>query len=229
MKTLSAALVLLSLISVGQPASLACEKLLKPVDQRPDLIGRWHFIAVSTEFCLSSTLVSALFSPSAAVDVISKGEPNLYGDTTYLKANGVCINGTSRFLYANSSIFELDSENATVDQPDVLLHTGCPDCLVSKEDKSHLLLFSRRTAVSAAELTEFETQAECLGWSKPQLLNTDHDYEKCVQFDEDMDEDKLSEVLLSFFQKTLERMKTTYHLLTKCMAEGFISYYPSLF
>lgn len=146
---------------------------------------------------------------------------------------------------------------------------------------------------------EFETQAECLGWSKPQLLNTDHgetftatkkkgtdstdendplssfknvflcllgsmmilwwcstlcvtleyayinqfltfychflsyisytDYEKCAQFDEDMDEDKLSEVLQSFFQKTLERMKTTYHLLTKCMAEGFISYFPSLF
>lgn len=50
------------------------------------LPGRWHFIAVSTEFCLSSTLVSALFSPSAAVDVISKGEPNLYGVTTYLKA-----------------------------------------------------------------------------------------------------------------------------------------------
>lgn len=50
------------------------------------LPGRWYFIAVSTEFCLSSTLVSALFSPSGAVDVISKGEPNLYGDTTYLKA-----------------------------------------------------------------------------------------------------------------------------------------------
>lgn len=32
----------------------------------------------------------------------------------------------------------------------------------------------RRTAVSAAELMEFETQAECLGWSKPHLFNTDH-------------------------------------------------------
>lgn len=32
----------------------------------------------------------------------------------------------------------------------------------------------RRTAVSATELTEFETQAECLGKSKPELFSTDH-------------------------------------------------------
>lgn len=39
--------------------------------------------------------------------------------------------------------------DATVDQPDVLLQTGCPDCLVSKEDKSHLLLFSKVAGLGA--------------------------------------------------------------------------------
>lgn len=39
--------------------------------------------------------------------------------------------------------------DATDDQPDVLLHTGCPDCLVSKEDKSHLVLFSKVAGLGA--------------------------------------------------------------------------------
>ncbi|CAI5686856.1 uncharacterized protein LOC100692023 isoform X2 [Oreochromis niloticus] len=174
MKTLSAALVLLSLISVGQPASLACEKLLKPsLNQCPDLSGRWHVIAASM-FTLTSTSVSASFSRSGWMDVISKCAPNRYAGTAYVKENGVCMNQTATLFYANGGLFEVNSENAISAQQAVLLQTGCPDCLVIKGVFDILLFFSRRTAVSATELTEFETQAECLGKSKPELFSTDH-------------------------------------------------------
>ncbi|CAI5686849.1 unnamed protein product [Oreochromis niloticus] len=178
MKTLSAALVLLSLISVGQPASLACEKLLKPVDQCPDLSGRWHVIGASM-FTLTSTSVSASFSRSGWMDVISTCA-NVYAGTAYVKENGVCMNQSATFFYANGGLFEVNSEtlmtptDAISAQQAVLLQTGCPDCLVIKGVFDILLFFSRRTAVSAAELTEFETQAECLGKSKPELFSTDH-------------------------------------------------------
>ena len=36
----------------------------------------------------------------------------------------------------------------------------------------------RRKTVTAAELKEFETQVECAGWSKPQVLSTDHGKKK---------------------------------------------------
>lgn len=41
----------------------------------------------------------------------------------------------------------------------------------------------RRQAVSEAELAEFNTQAECLGWAKPIILSTDHGkpISKCMQ------------------------------------------------
>ncbi|KAK5872131.1 hypothetical protein PBY51_012859 [Eleginops maclovinus] len=68
-----------------------------------------------------------------------------------------------------------------------MLQSGCPDCVVLKQDAphaTHLTLFSRRKTVSAEEMKEFETQAECLGSSKPQLFNSDHDYTNCRSLDE---------------------------------------------
>lgn len=41
--------------------------------------------------------------------------------------------------------------DATADKPDVLLQTGCPDCLVAKEDLNILLLFSKLEGVRALD------------------------------------------------------------------------------
>lgn len=50
-------------------------------------------------------------------------------------------------------------------------HIKCVTCLTGK-----------RKTVTAAEMKEFEAQAECLGWSKPQVFNTDHGEKgkKCI-------------------------------------------------
>ncbi|XP_030586176.1 uncharacterized protein LOC115780895 [Archocentrus centrarchus] len=216
MKTLCAALVLLSLVSVCQPASLACEKLVKPLDRDPDMTGRWYFIAMSSEVCLVSAFVNALLWPSVSMDVISKDTPNHYSEVTYGKMHGVCFNANTSFVYANSSLVEVNSDNTPAEDPDAMLQTSCPDCVVVKEEMNTLLLLSKRPAVTATELKEFEMQAECLGWSKPEILNTDHDYRSCASL-EDIDEDEIIQVLQSFFQKMLERVTNTYHIISKCV------------
>ncbi|GAA6216770.1 uncharacterized protein LOC108873550 [Lates japonicus] len=182
MKTLCVAVVVLSLTSVCQSASLACEKLLKPVDKGPDLSGRWYLIAVSSDICLAP-LVYALW-PSIAVNITSKETPNNYDVDLKLSTYGYCINGSGNFYYGNNTIFEF--ADAPTDEPNVLLQSGCPDCVVMRrnETSEHLLLFSRRQNVSADELKEFETQADCLGWYKPEVLNSGHEYENCTVVDD---------------------------------------------
>ncbi|KAK2915325.1 hypothetical protein Q8A73_005919 [Channa argus] len=69
---------------------------------------------------------------------------------------------------------------------DVLLQPSCPDCIAVKGSDyfNMCLLFSRRKTVTAAELKDFEKQAKCFGWYKPQFFNTDHGYENCKSLDD---------------------------------------------
>ncbi|KAJ4927050.1 hypothetical protein JOQ06_014790 [Pogonophryne albipinna] len=141
MKTLCVAALVLSLSSVCQPAPLACEKLLQPVDKAPDLTGNWRVIAMSSEICLWSLLMRYVLWPSVEVDITSTETPNTFIDNYKGKMVGTCFNESGDgFVYANS--------------------TSTGKC--------------RRKTVSAEEMKEFETQAECLGWAKPQLFNSDY-------------------------------------------------------
>ncbi|XP_035799328.1 uncharacterized protein LOC111588782 isoform X1 [Amphiprion ocellaris] len=253
MKTFCVAVVVLSLISVCQAASLACQKLMKPVDKDPDISGTWHYIAVSTEHCWSTTLLNVFFWPSAAVDITAKGTPNIYDANVKIKMYGMCNNESESFHYANHNVFNIDSNNAPTGEADVLLQTGCPDCLVVKgvDILNTLTLFSkdnrgtqsgnimsshglylrcvtsspgRRKSVDAAELKEFETQAQCLGWSKPLVLSTDHDYENCISVDDsDIDEAAAT----TFFTKMYERVKSMHHKVTECIKDTFLAYLPT--
>ncbi|KAK5872129.1 hypothetical protein PBY51_012857 [Eleginops maclovinus] len=185
MKTLCVAAVVLSLSSVCQPAPLACEKLLQPVDKAPDLSGRWYAIAISSSCLLQ--LVAKVILPSFQVEITPKEAPNVYEYILKMKMYGHCVNETERFFHDNNKIFDVDSENASYGVPDVLLQTGCPDCIVTKgADVLNLLtLLSRRKNITAAELKEFETQADCLGWAKPQVLDSDHDLTNCLTEEEE--------------------------------------------
>ncbi|XP_074497286.1 uncharacterized protein LOC141771177 isoform X1 [Sebastes fasciatus] len=222
MKTLCVAAVVLSLTSVCQPASLACEKLLKPVDKGPDVSGSWYIIAVATESCWATTLLNSVFWPSIEVIITSMSTPNLYSSKFKFKMYGYCENETEEFLYENNNLYEVDSNNAPTGNPDVLLQSGCPDCMaVKREDKdviSSFLLFSRRENVTAAELKEFESQAECLGWSKPQVLNSDHDDENCPPLD-DVDMENMR-----IYSMIFQRMKNTYSVQLNCLSETFFYY-----
>ncbi|XP_069547157.1 uncharacterized protein [Brachyistius frenatus] len=227
MKSLCVAAVVLSLISVCQPASLACEQLVKPVDQGPDLSGRWYVIATSTELCLTSTLLNAVFWPSIAADITSKDIPNIYSANIWIKVYGYCNIKSQPFFYANKTFLDVNSNNTPTGEGDVLLQTGCPDCLVLKGDTVAKLKFlSRRQVITAAELKEFEMQAECLGWSKPEVFNSDHDYDNCKTID-DVSDDEATAVLETIRSKMFSRVKSMIHNLIKCIIEAFLSYFNS--
>ncbi|KAL3058277.1 hypothetical protein OYC64_010451 [Pagothenia borchgrevinki] len=87
MKTLCVAALVLSLSSVCQPAPLACEKLLQPVDKAPDLtIGNWRVRAMSSKICLWSLLMRYVIWPSVEVDITSTETPNTFIDNYKVKA-----------------------------------------------------------------------------------------------------------------------------------------------
>ncbi|KAK5933652.1 hypothetical protein CgunFtcFv8_014115 [Champsocephalus gunnari] len=160
---------------VCQPAALACEKLLQPVDKAPDLTGNWRVIAMSSEICLWSLLMRYVFWPSVEVDITSTETPNTFIDNYKGKVVGTCFNASGDgFVYGNSTSTGLFATDRPFDEPVVLLQSGCPDCVVLKQSAACILLFSRRKTVSAEEMKVFETQAECLGWAKPQLFNSDY-------------------------------------------------------
>ncbi|XP_071350722.1 uncharacterized protein [Trachinotus anak] len=187
MKTLCVAVVVLSLTSVCQPALLACKQLLKPVDRDPDFSGRWYVIAVASNTCLLPGLLNAVFSPSIALDITSSNTPNVYNVSILSKWHGYCDNDTSSFFYGNNTLFDADNNNDTSDELSELLQSGCPDCVVTKGGDTFtiLMLLSRRKTVTAAEMKEFATQTECLGWYKPEVLSTDHEYENCNSLEDD--------------------------------------------
>ncbi|XP_054906329.1 uncharacterized protein LOC129372826 [Poeciliopsis prolifica] len=222
MKTLWVAVVL-SFVSVGQPAPLTCDNLAKPVEKRPDLSGRWYYIAVSTEVCLPALLLNSMFWPSLAIDVTYKDTPNLYAAVIKAKMHGVCFNETEDFFQENNKLFEVNSENAPVGEPDVLLQTSCSDCIVVKsiDTLNNILLLSRRTTVTEEELKEFELQVQCLHFSKPQVLNADQDYDNCKDID-NISEDQS----LTFLLQVFERVKSTHQSILKCLVDTLLSYNP---
>ncbi|KAK1900723.1 Saxitoxin and tetrodotoxin-binding protein 1 [Dissostichus eleginoides] len=222
MKTLCVAALVLSLSSVCQPAPLACEKLLQPVDKAPDLTtGNWRVIAMSSEICLWSLLMRHVFWPSVEVDITSTETPNTFIDNYKGKMFGVCYNESGDgFVYRNS---KSTGKCRPDDEPMVLLQSGCPDCVVLKQDHpfaAHVLLFSRRKTISAEEMKEFETQAECLGWSKPQLFNSDHDYTNCKSEDEINRDD--------IFSVFIARLSNVNLDVFKCVRELFLKYLPDV-
>ncbi|XP_072237838.1 uncharacterized protein [Leuresthes tenuis] len=228
MRTLCVAVIVLSLISVCQPASLTCNKLVKPVEKGPDLSGRWYKQAFSRMSCLSSTLFDIIFWASLAVDISSKDTPNVYDGNLKMKMYGYCFNESKPFFYNNSYINDIDSNDVPTGDPHVLLQTSCPDCIVVKanDDSDVLVLLSRRKVVTEAELKEFETQTECFGWSKPQMFNSDHDFESCLFIDEDATEDEATVAADTFIFKIYERLTSKYQNILKCIKDSLLYYFP---
>ncbi|XP_034061720.1 uncharacterized protein LOC117539602 [Gymnodraco acuticeps] len=225
MKTLCVAALVLSLSSVCQPAPLACEKLLQPVDKAPDLTGNWRFIAMSSEICLWSLLMRYVLWPSVEVDITSTETPNTFIDNYKGKMVGTCFNESGDgFVHGNStSTGKLFPTDRPFDEPVVLLQSGCPDCVVLKHDHqfaAYIWLISRRKTVSAEEMKEFETQAKCLGWAKPQLFNSDYDYTNCKSED-DINPDEIFSVFIA-------RLSNVNLDVFKCIRELFLKYVPDV-
>nr|CBN80766.1 Uncharacterized protein [Dicentrarchus labrax] len=155
MKTLCVAVVVLSFSSVCQPASLACERLLKPEARNPDLTGRWRYVALSSDLCPTRTIMESVFRPAMEMNITSEVTPNVYSLGFKFKILGMCIHKShfSTFVYENNTVSAADSN-------------------------------SRRETVTAAEMKEFETQAKCSGLPEPQLFMSDHVYENCTMLED---------------------------------------------
>ncbi|KAK2861819.1 hypothetical protein Q5P01_001352 [Channa striata] len=225
MKTLCVAVVVLSLSSVCRPAPLACDKLLKPVDKSPDLSGRWFVIAMSSDVCLIPALLNSLLWPSFAVDFTAQSTPNIYESNVTFKILDYCGAEPETIFFERNILFDVDSNNAPIDTAEVLLHTGCPDCLILKGNDSidSLLLLSRRQKVTEAELKEFRMQADCLEWSEPEVLNSDHDYKNCKSFDDVEATDE------EIWNKMYERLKETYNVPLQCLTKDIYDFSKALY
>ncbi|KAE8298299.1 hypothetical protein D5F01_LYC02793 [Larimichthys crocea] len=224
MKTLCVAVVVLSLISVCQPAPLTCEKLLKPVDKELEVTGTWYMIAVATESCLATTIMNALFELSGKIHINATDAPKVYSLEYNIKLYQYCKTDTGNFFYEKSAMFGVDVNNAPYGDADLVLQSGCPDCMVLLGDSvlNTTILFSRRKTVTAAELKEFEAQVECLGWSKPWVLQTDHDYKNCMSLDE------VEEISDDLPDKMLKRLQTNYKMPLMCLASDVLQYPKSI-
>ncbi|KAG7226809.1 hypothetical protein INR49_014158 [Caranx melampygus] len=178
MRILCVVIAVLSLTSVSQSAPLTCEQLLKPLDQGQDFSGRWYFIALSSNGCFLPTLLD-VFWPSVSFDITSTSKSNIYGGTYNIKMYGYCDNGTAYDFHGSNVVYDVDDESEKLQ----LLQSGCPDCVVMKGGDyiTTLILLSRRQTITAAEMKEFETQINCLGWSKPVVFSMDHVYENCPE------------------------------------------------
>ncbi|XP_041837341.1 uncharacterized protein LOC121637324 isoform X3 [Melanotaenia boesemani] len=178
MKTVCVAAVLLSLISVCQPAPLECKNLTKTVDQGSDVLGRWYIIGMSTTYCWLPVLFNSLLVPSFHVDFTPTERQHYYDVNVTLKSFTFCDSETFQLFYAVNSMYNTDGQKTDLkmEEKGVLLQSGCPDCLVISEenDTEIIVLLSRRPVITADELQEFEKQAKCLGFYKPQIFGSDH-------------------------------------------------------
>ncbi|XP_005807594.1 uncharacterized protein LOC102225032 [Xiphophorus maculatus] len=218
MKTACAAVVLLSLFSVSQPASLACEVLVRPVDQLQDVQGTWYFVAVASSYCWAVTVLNTLGSPSFQLDITSTNKSHIYDMNLTVKIGEECANNTAKSFLEMDGISLADGNDAKTNEKGLFLRTSCADCLILKDDDSPanlLLMLSRKPTVTAAELKEFEAQADCLQLYKPQVLNTDHD---CSSSNTTMDSSQ-------FEREFPERIKNMFSGIFTCVTDKVL-YYP---
>merc|ERR1712168_150231 len=177
-------------------APMDCEKLLKPVEKAVDLRGTWYMVAVATESRWVALLLNSFLGPSFSMDITEHQWTSMGGVNT----SDALLKIKLDFLRFGMCINETKSVNDILDAQDVYLQTDCPDCVVVKWNESRSIVFmSKRTIVTAAEMTEFEKQVECLGWPKMQVLNTDHGTENCkvISPDLELSENEQEEIVAS--------------------------------
>ncbi|KAF7207541.1 putative LOC107384931-like protein, partial [Nothobranchius furzeri] len=182
MKTLCVAVVALSLISACRPSSLACEMLLQPMDQDPEVLGRWYVIALSSNYCWVASMFNTVLAPSIQLDVTSAGKPHYYDVNFTLKVSEFCDSKSIQFFQKSNMAVEVRSiDDVPKTQKGAIISSRCQDCLVIREDGlvNMVALLSKRPNVTSAEMKEFEVQADCLGMYRPQVLNADFDLENC--------------------------------------------------
>ncbi|XP_062284719.1 uncharacterized protein LOC133990415 isoform X2 [Scomber scombrus] len=152
-------LAVLSLLTVGQSAPVtSCESLTKQVEikGRNQLLGKWMHIGESTTIAGFKLLTKAFLETSWA-HVSAADESDAINVFQSRKMLGDCFTATTKMTLENNSLYMVNP----ISVPEVLLSSGCPDCLVLQTNYTFggstykgLQLLSRRARVTDAEMDE---------------------------------------------------------------------------
>ncbi|CAI5686865.1 uncharacterized protein LOC109202226 isoform X1 [Oreochromis niloticus] len=218
MKAFCAAVLVLNFISVCQPASVACKSYLKKAKNVQDLTGKWYAIAMSSNSCWN--IGPPLLSSDMDITAVEKA--NTFEATITMKMYGQCKNQTTQFHYGNSTISVVNSTDGEDDDIFVFLEKTCRDYVVIKSDDftDILVLLSRRTSITADEMEAFERQTKCHNLYKPQVFDSDHDYENCPTFEDEKPKLTNSEML-----RIHQGWRNMFSQLFTCVQDRVL-YYP---
>ncbi|XP_008315259.1 uncharacterized protein LOC103383756 [Cynoglossus semilaevis] len=172
MALLHVAVSVLTLLSVGHSAPITdCESLTKPVgiQGREQLLGRWTYIADTTDV-YGHRFATKVFMDSGWLKLTAAEESDVLHLYQMQKIFDQCFTIRANLTLANNKVVMTTPFNSS----DILLNTGCTDCLVLLSVNDYggiqfrgLQLLSKREKVSADELQEFSKQATCLKLPSP--------------------------------------------------------------
>ena len=181
MEVVYVAVAALSLLSVGQAAPMtSCKTLTQPVvmQGREQLLGKWIFIAESTDItgtaALTKLLVESVWSKITAAN--ESDAINLHQVQRML---GRCFSVTAKMTLRDNTLYMVQPYSSQ----SILLNTGCSDCLVILSKSiiqgrtlSGMQLISKRSNVSVAEIQEFRRQVECLNLPQPAVMDPENGF-----------------------------------------------------
>ncbi|XP_005809135.1 uncharacterized protein LOC102237042 [Xiphophorus maculatus] len=181
MESLHVAVAVLSLLSLGQTAPTTnCESLTQQIQMpgRDQLLGRWNYIAESTDMRGSKELLE-MSRGTVWLNYVAATEENIMIGSMHLKTFGLCFSMTFKSTLENNTLTLTYPYSST----GFHLKTGCPDCLVmysnitfGRSSYRGVQLLSRRQKVSAAELEEYKKQVECLHLPEAAILNSEQGF-----------------------------------------------------
>ncbi|KAF3687540.1 hypothetical protein EXN66_Car003212 [Channa argus] len=165
------AIVLLRLTSLSHSAPLACEALVRPLDQLDlhHLEGRWAMVAASLS---DLSLMGRLASRDSATAKFSINTC----DSNILLRRSMSLNNTCHYSAYNISLegsrFTFDNGRVTTN----FIHTSCQDCILMSFDvesgkRQHFYLFSRRRQLEQEEVADFRAQVKCLHMPPPVVMD----------------------------------------------------------
>ncbi|GAA6232336.1 uncharacterized protein LOC117526217 isoform X1 [Lates japonicus] len=163
------AIALLCFVSVSHSAPLACEELVRPLDQLDplNLEGRWALVTGSLNDSASAEAVKGRDSVTIEFNNSSYTQANHFGDRCEYYSHNISKGG---------NIFNIKVK--TFNFTGSLLHTSWSDCLVLRLDVDSpnyksldLYLFSRRREVTQKVMEDFRAQAECLSIPPPFVMD----------------------------------------------------------
>ncbi|CAK6953449.1 unnamed protein product [Scomber scombrus] len=159
---------------MNQSAPLACEELVRPLDQLDPLYleGKWALVAGS----LSHLPYLEKFKQrdSATVNFFKNtSETNIFYTRSIFLGNKCQYSSYNISLEGSSFTFDgTDKSNLTAN----FVHKSCHGCMlmhmnVESGKRQHFYLFSRRRELEQKEMEEFRTQMECLNMPPPAVMD----------------------------------------------------------